>query len=120
MDLSDERDTGTAVSGISVVKTASGCFQKSLHLRDCHYNLSFHSVMLILLCGCICRSVCTLADLEEYICQQFSTDNKKIESFNELGMGPLLKFDLVKANFRPPAHLVEVPQVCVLAVLQQS
>lgn len=26
-------------------------------------------------------------------------------------MGPLLQFDLVRANFKPPDHLLEVPQV---------
>eukprot|EP00878_Enallax_costatus_P021107 GHUV01022338.1.p1 GENE.GHUV01022338.1~~GHUV01022338.1.p1 ORF type:complete len:304 (+),score=70.57 GHUV01022338.1:234-1145(+) len=64
------------------------------------------------------RSVCTLADLEHYICQQFSRADKKFESFNELSMGPLLKFDLVKANFRPPEHLLEVPQVYAVDVVE--
>ena len=61
----------------------------------------------MLLCGVMpCRPVCTLADLDAYLAQQH-----KVESYNDLHMGPLLLHDLVQANFKPPAHLVEVPKV---------
>jgi hypothetical protein len=34
-----------------------------------------------------------------------------VHAFNELQMGPLLHNPLVVADFRPPATVVEVPQV---------
>jgi hypothetical protein len=53
-----------------------------------------------------CRQVCTLADLDAYLAQQH-----KVASYNDLCMGPLLAHELVLANFRPPSHVVEIPQV---------
>jgi hypothetical protein len=53
-----------------------------------------------------CRQVCTLADLDVYLAQQH-----KVASYNDLCMGPLLAHELVLANFRPPPHIVEIPQV---------
>jgi hypothetical protein len=34
-----------------------------------------------------------------------------VEAFNELQMGPLVRNPVVVANFKPPAAVVEVPQV---------
>jgi hypothetical protein len=53
-----------------------------------------------------CRDIATLADLEAYLCCSL-----KVQGFNELQMGPLLRNPLVVANFKPPATVVEVPQV---------
>lgn len=52
------------------------------------------------------RSVCTLADLDEYLALQH-----KVSSYNDLCMGPLLVHELVVANFKPPAHVIEIPKV---------
>jgi hypothetical protein len=53
-----------------------------------------------------CREIATLADLEAYLCSTL-----QVESFNQLQMGPLLRHPLVVASFKPPATVVEVPQV---------
>jgi hypothetical protein len=50
--------------------------------------------------------VCTLADLDAYLAQQH-----KVSCYNDLSMGPLLVHELVVANFKPPAHVVEIPKV---------
>ena len=53
------------------------------------------------------RQVCTLADLDAYLAQQH-----RVSCYNDLCMGPLLAHELVIANFQPPPHVVEIPQVC--------
>jgi hypothetical protein len=64
-----------------------------------------------MLCCCaaalmLFREIATLADLEAYLCCSL-----KVEAFNELQMGPLLRHPLIIANIKPPATVVEVPQV---------
>lgn len=55
--------------------------------------------------------MCTLADLDAYLALQH-----KVSCYSDLCMGPLLVHELVVANFRPPAHVVEVPQVWALDI----
>jgi hypothetical protein len=43
-----------------------------------------------------------------------------IKSFNDLRMGPLLQHEVVRANFKLPEHVVEIPEVCTICLIDQA
>ena len=56
--------------------------------------------------GHLCREVVTLYDLEQYLCQLL-----RVDAYERLQMGPLLRAPVVVQHFSPPANLLKVPKV---------
>ena len=52
------------------------------------------------------REVITLYDLEQHLCQLL-----RVESYDRLQLGPLLRAPIIVQHFNPPSSLLKVPKV---------
>ncbi|KAL3160999.1 hypothetical protein ABBQ38_009386 [Trebouxia sp. C0009 RCD-2024] len=59
------------------------------------------------------REVVTLYDLEQYLCQML-----RVDSYERLQMGPLLRAPVVIQHFSPPANLLKVPKITYTNVVE--
>jgi hypothetical protein len=56
--------------------------------------------------------VSTLHELEKELCAM-----RNVESFEQLGLGPMLKHPLVQRFFMPPPALISIPEVTTAEVI---
>lgn len=56
------------------------------------------------------REVITLYDLEQHLCQLL-----RVESYDRLQLGPLLRAPIIVQHFNPPSSLLKVPKVLIFS-----